>query len=199
MKVTELTEKVLPTEFLACLPKTCPFCGAYTEITEGLTALTCSNPMCKSKLAERMKSMCDDIGVKNLGVSKCQAFIEAYNLKSPYALFEFCNTDGTAKNVFYSGCSQEFSDSIAVQLVDKRKKQLWEYVRIGNLPGIRDSAKKLFGGYSDINDFYKDLMNTQTGGILFVQKLLGIESDIKGYYDKQTGDCACCKVDCEKD
>lgn len=190
MKVTELTAMTLPQAFLDCLPKTCPFCGAYTEITEGLTALTCSNPMCKSKLAERMKAMLDDIGVKNLGTSKCQAFIEAYNIKSPYALFEFCNTDGTAKNVLYAGCSKEFSDEIARQLADKRNKQLWEFVRIGNLPGIRDSAKKLFGGYSDINIFYKDLADTQRGGILFIQRLLGIDSTITGYYDKQTGDCA---------
>ena len=189
--VKDLRNTDLPIEFLQVLPTVCPFCGADTEITDTLTSLSCTNPFCRSKLTERMVGMLADLGVKNLGAAKCEKFIETYEVKSPYALFEFSKRDGTAKNVLFNGCSKEFSDSIAVQVNDKRSKLLWEYVKIGNFPGIRDSAKKLFQGYNDINSFYKDMEDKTTGGIEFITKLLGIKSEDSKYKDLNSDITTC--------
>lgn len=177
MLVSELTTNMLPQAFLDCLPKTCPFCGHPTEITPSLSALTCTNPLCKAKLNERMVAMLADLGVKNLGSSKCQSFIDKYNLNSPYAIFAWAKKDGTATSPLYDGCSKEFSDSIAVQVNAKRNKMLWEYVKIGNFPGIRDSAKKIFSDYETVEAFYKDFEDPVNGGMPFIAKKLGIKSD----------------------
>lgn len=175
--VQYLKNGALPQRFLECLPTICPFCGAPTQINAALTELTCTNTNCTSKLSERMVAMFSDLGVKNMGSSKCQSFINYYDITSPYAIFEFSKTDGTAKDVLFEGCSKEFSDSIADQVNRNRAKALWEYVRVGNFPGIRDSAQKLFGTYSSIEAFYADMENPQTGGINFIATKLGIQND----------------------
>lgn len=194
MLVSDLVDFDLPEEFLECLPTECPFCGYPTEITAGLTALSCSNPFCSSRVGERMVAMLTDLGVKNLGPAKCQQFILTYQVRSPYALFAFAKRDGTATNVLSAECSKEFSDGIAAQINEKRSMLLWEYVRIGNLPGIRDSAKKLFQNYTSIEAFYADMENQQTGGINFIARLLDIRAEDTGYKDLNSADYYACST-----
>lgn len=178
MLVSKLkTETELPDGFLATLPSECPYCGSPTEITPSLSMLSCSNPTCKAKLCERMVAMLADVGVKNLGASKCQSFITAHNLNSPYALFVWAKRDGKASCPLFDGCSIEFANGIAAQINDKRKRMLWEYVKIGNFPGIRDSAKKLFSDYETVDAFYKDFENAPEGSVNFIAKLLGIKTE----------------------
>lgn len=159
IRVKELQTTALPKQFLDTLPQCCPFCDSNwdTEISEGLTFLQCTNPCCKSKLARRMTGLLSDLGIKNLGSSKCSAFITYHNADSAYSLFEWAHRDGTFDDVLYSGCSKEFSSTIAAQINNSRGLLLWEYVRNGNFPGVRDSAKALFSKYNTIDDFYDDL------------------------------------------
>lgn len=171
MKVIDLEGSALPQQFLDVLPTECPTCGADTLITETLTQLSCSNPYCLEKATQRLVMLLKDLDIKSLGDSKCRQFLEYFDVTNPYAIFMYEPTDG----VLYEGASPSFSDKFYMQLSDaKRTMTLAEYVKIGNLPGIRDSAYKLFGEYDSLDEFYDDM---ESEGILFVQDLLGIKRE----------------------
>lgn len=172
IRVKDLQGGALPKEFIALLPTHCDKCGAETEITETLTILKCTNTVCGEKSVHRLVALLQDIDVKNMGESKCRQFLEHFELTNPYAIFMYEPSDG----VLFNGCSQEFSEAIFEQMETKRKMLLWEYVKIGNLPGIRDSARKLFAEYDSLEEFYDDL---EAGGIAFVQETLGIKRGSK--------------------
>lgn len=167
--VAELANSALPQEFVALLPTECDYCGAQTEITESLTILKCSNPSCGEKAVQRLVTLLKDLGVKNMGESKCRQFLEHFNIANPYAILMYEPSDGT----LYDGCSMAFSETFYDSLESKRRMLLWEYVKIGNLPGIRDSARKLLSDYDSLEEFYDDL---EAGGIEFVQNLLDIKA-----------------------
>lgn len=170
-KVKEIDAGALPQAFLDVLPKTCEACGADTEITETLTMLVCSNRRCPEKACQRLVALLKDLGVKNMGDSKCQQFLTAHNTVNPYSILLYNPaTDGP----LYPGCSIEFSESIYEQINGVRSMLLWEFVKIGNLPGIRDSARHLFINYADLEEFYDDL---EGGGVAFVQSALSIKGD----------------------
>jgi NAD-dependent DNA ligase len=174
-----------PQEFLDCLPEHCSSCGYETEITETLTILRCSNPQCGEKSVQRLVTLMKDINVKNMGESKCRQFLERFETVNPYAIFMYeADVDGP----LYNGCSQDFSNSIYEALNKSRKMLLWEFLKIGNLPGIRDSARKLLAKYDDLEEFYDDL---EGGGISFVQDLLSIkgkDSDQSSSFDDEDDD-----------
>jgi hypothetical protein len=166
--VSDLQGSSFPQEFLNVLPTHCDCCGEATEITESLTILRCSNPLCGEKGVQRLVALMKDLGVKNMGESKCRQFMFNFDVASPYAILMYEPSDG----VLFAGCSQSFSESIFEEVNKKRRMLLWEYVKIGNLPGIRDSARKLFANYDNLEEFYDDL---EDGGISFVQELLSIK------------------------
>lgn len=166
--ITELNDSSFPQEFLDILPAYCDCCGSENEITESLTILRCSNPLCNEKGVQRLVALMKDIGVKNMGESKCRKFLENFEVTNPYAIFMYEPSDG----VLFDGCSYDFSESIFEEINKKRGMLLWEYVKIGNLPGIRDSARKLFANYDNLEEFFDDL---EEGGIAFVQESLAIK------------------------
>lgn len=168
LTITELKESSLPVRFLNTLPEFCDTCGSPNEITETLTLLRCSNESCGSKTVQRMVAMLKDLGVKGMGESKCEAFLKFFQVNNPYIIFMYELSDGP----LYENCSMDFSETIFDQVDAKRNMMLWEYVKIGNLPGIRNSALRLFGDYDDLHSFYEDLHD---GGVPFVQNLLSIQ------------------------
>jgi len=168
LTVLELKNSKLPKAFLDVLPTHCSTCGAEMEITETLSMLRCSNPVCLEKSVQRLVAMLKDLGIKNMGESKCRQFLQYWGTTNPYAIFMYELSDGP----LFEGCSMEFSEAMYDQIDSKRSMLLWEYVKIGNLPGIRDSARKLFSGYDDLAEFYDDL---ESGGIAFVQEALSIK------------------------
>lgn len=183
--VKEIEPGLLPIKFLNTLPKVCPYCGADTIMTETLTELKCSNSKCGAKLSRRMVTMLTDLGVKGLGEAKCSDFIEARktpksSILSPYALVEFAviwDKLPEANKALSPKQSVEFTRSIVEELKTKLRLSLWEYVKVGNFPGIRDSARALFDGYTDIESFYNDLRkngDTTEKRVAFVADKLGI-------------------------
>lgn len=171
--VSELKKTNLPREFLDILPETCDVkgCGAPNAVTEGLTALCCTNPFCPEKGVQRMVQLLKDIGVKGLGEANCRKFLENRKNCSPYQIMLYNpETDG----VLFEGCSEEVSKKMYEAIKAKRNMPLWEFARIGNVPNIRDQARKLFCDYTSFTEFYKDL---EKEGIVFIQRLLGIEKD----------------------
>ncbi len=161
----------LPQAFLDTLPTHCDTCGSELEITPSLSALSCPNRSCMDRAVQRLIALLKDIDVKNMGEAKCRQFLENFGVTNPYAIFMYEPSDG----VLYPGCSMAFSEAIFEQVNARRSMALWEYVRAGNLPGIRDEAYKLVTGYGSLDDFYDDL---EDGGIAFIQNLLGIKSAV---------------------
>jgi hypothetical protein len=95
--------------------------------------------------------------------------MEHFETSNPYAIFMYeSDEDGP----LYNGCSQDFSEDIFMQVSRKKKMLLWEFVKVGNLPGIRDSARKLLSSYDSLEEFFDDI---EGGGIPFVQGLLSIK------------------------
>lgn len=159
-----------PKQFCDVLPTSCDVCGADTEINASLTILKCSNPYCGCKASQRLLSMLKDIGVKNFGESRCLQFLNHFRITNPYAIFAYSvEEDGLIGNM-----SQEFCENLEEQVDQHRSMLLWEYVKIGNLPNLRDSARFIFNGYTDLNSFYDDL---EDGGVLFIQERLGIKGN----------------------
>lgn len=174
IKVSQLKYGDFPQEFIDVIPVNCDACGAENVLTDTLTKLECSNPKCKEKGVQRLVQMLKDIGLKNMGESKCRSMMEHFECFNPYCIFTYePDEDGP----LFEGCSMEFSYSIYEQVNKYRNMMLWEYVKIGNIPGIRDSARHLFKEYEDLETFYDDL---EDGEVEFVQDLLGIKGKSVG-------------------
>jgi NAD-dependent DNA ligase len=180
--VKDIQAGLLPAQFLAVLPKVCPYCGSDTVMTDSLTELKCSNARCGAKLSRRMATMLADLGIKGLGEAKCADFIEARGgrIKSPYALVEFAvGWEKAGRPALSTRQSVEFTGGIVEEIKKKTRLSLWEFVKVGNFPGIRDSARALFDGYENIESFYKDFRSkgdTQDARVAFVANKLGIAS-----------------------
>ena len=163
---------VLPEEFCATLPEKCS-CGADLEIAETLCKISCPNPKCITKVTQRAVDMLNYIGVLGMGEAKCRAFFEAAKLYNPYALFAWtlnADYEKTFKDVF----KREFMEDIYEQLKTRREYTLSEYVKIGFLPDIQDSANVLFKDYTDLRSFYTDL---DAKGTALIAELMGLPED----------------------
>lgn len=156
----------LPQQFAEVLPEFCETCGAPMEISETLTGLHCSNPRCKDKMIMRIKALCNDLGILKFGESTIEKFIDYYEPDSPMDIFQLEEGMLLAPDV-----SPKISADVIRQIKEKRKMQLWEYVMFANIPFVRTSARKIFQGYKNLDDAYKDIVS---GGLIFIQDRLGI-------------------------
>lgn len=156
----------LPQQFAEVLPEFCETCGAPMKISETLTGLHCSNPRCKDKMVMRIKALCNDLGILKFGESTIEKFIDYYKPDSPMDIFQLEEGMLLAPDV-----SPKISDDVIRQIKEKRKMQLWEYVMFANIPFVRTSARKIFQGYKNLDDAYKDIVS---GGLIFIQDRLGI-------------------------
>lgn len=166
----------LPEEFIAILPKTCPECGTPTLITSTLTTLYCPSEDCGGKAVKRLETLAKDLGVKGFGESSVRKFFTKFKKVkyNPYAIFAYSpyKPDGSIGNgSLGEGISIEASAKIYKQFDVRRTMKLWEYVKIGNLKGLRDRALSLFGDYNSLDQFYEDF---EAGGVQFIQRRLGI-------------------------
>lgn len=158
----------LPVRFADCLPEFCPSCGAPLEIRETLTGLQCSNPRCVDKIVKRIEMICQDLNILYFGESTIHKFIDYYGITNPMNMFAL------EKGMIISDeVSPEVSAKIVNQVVEKKRFLLWEYVMYANLPYIKTNARKIFQGYSTLEEAYNDI---ELGGVGFIQEKLGIEN-----------------------
>lgn len=159
----------LPKDFVDCLLAECPSCGALTAINESLTHLRCSNPRCKDKIIMRIKAICDELGILGFGESTIEKYVDYYKIINPLKIFQLEPGDPLGEDV-----SMVVSEKILEQLVKKKDFQLWEYVKIANLPNIQTSSRDIFQGYSTLEEAYADI---KEGGVSFIQKKIGVSCD----------------------
>lgn len=160
----------LPYRFAEILPAYCETCGSPMEIGETLTGLRCSNPRCKDKMVMRIKAVCKDLGVLNFGESSIEKFVDYYAPESPMDIFEL--EEGM---LLYGDASPKVSLDVIKQIKSKNTMQLWEYVMFANIPFVRTSARKIFYGYSSLDEAYADI---EQGGVEFIHKKLGINDGV---------------------
>lgn len=169
---------VLPAEFCAVLPERCS-CGAELEISETLCSVSCPNPKCITKVTQRLVSMLSYIGVLGMGEARCRTFLERAKLYNPYAIFAMV-PDVDAARLCEGGTDEKRTltrvmlNDVYAQLQTRREYTLGEYVKIGFLPDIQDSATALFADYSDLTLFYADL---DVKGTALIAKQLGLPED----------------------
>lgn len=162
-------EGQFPDMFFESLPTYCFDCGSPMEISEVLTGLHCSNPRCKSKVAQRLFAICQKLGVKDLGKKRAEKFVSTYGIDNPLLIFAY---EPSEDGAIGEGVSLEMSEKIMSQFNDKRDFTLSEYVRIANLPFLQTSCVSIFGDYSSLEDAYKDIEN---GGVEFIRDKLDIK------------------------
>lgn len=162
----------LPREFADCLPAFCETCKAPLEISESLTGLHCSNPRCKDKMVMRVKAVCQDLGVLSFGESTIEKFVETYSPDSPLDIFFLEEGMDVGE-----GVSPKVSKAIIEQISKKNTMLLWEYVMIANIPFVRTSAQKIFGGYTSLEKAYEDI---EKGGVEFIKEKLGVSGGEDG-------------------
>lgn len=144
-------------------------CGADLFINEALTRIECQNPNCFENAVQRMVSMVSDLGIRNMGESRCRDFLNYFDTLNAYAIFAYDpNTDGVFGN------SEKVAYDLYEQVSALPARTLGEYVKVGNYPGLQDSALSLFKGYCSLETFYADF---EEGGISFIQGKLGISDD----------------------
>lgn len=156
-------------QFLELLPDFCyeDGCGYPMEMSEVLTKLHCSNPRCPAKLAQRLTSLAQDLGIKNLGESTSRSFFDTLGVTNPLLIFAYePDVDGAIDGKSVDTCLK-----IMEQFKNKKKFTLAEYVRIANLPFIQTSTLAIFGGYDDLGKAYEDI---EAGGVEFIQDKLSI-------------------------
>ena len=159
----------LPERFVDVLPDSCADCGSDLCISETLTGLHCSNPRCRSKLIMRTKAMCKDLGILDLGESTIGKFVDSYGVTNHLNIFDL--REGMPLAL---GVSEKVSEKVISQILRKKDFLLWEFVQVANLPYIQTSARKIFQGYSNLTEAYRDI---EDGGIAFIQEKLGITKE----------------------
>lgn len=171
-------EGQFPDMFLDCLPTECFECGSPMEMSETLTGMHCSNPRCKSKVAQRLYALCTNLGVKDLGKKRAETFIYSFGLDNPLLIFAYePNSDGAMGD----GISLDLSNKIMAQFSNKKSFTLSEYVRVANLPYLQTSCVSVFGEYDDLAVAYSDI---EQGGVEFIRDKL----DIKKGSQSELGD-----------
>lgn len=162
-------EGQFPDMFLDSLPTDCFECGSPMEMSEVLTGLHCSNPRCRSKVAQRLYALCQNIGVKDLGKKRAETFINNFGITNPLLIFAY---EPDVDGAMGEGISLEMSNKIMKQFENKKRFTLSEYVRVANLPFLQTSCVSVFGEYDDLSKAYEDI---EQGGVEFIRDKLDIK------------------------
>lgn len=162
-------EGQFPDMFLESLPTVCFECGSPMEMSDVMTGLHCSNPRCRSKVAQRLYALCTNLGVKDLGKKRAETFVYTFSIENPLLIFAYePDSDGAMGD----GISLEMSKKIMSQFENKKSFTLTEYVRVANLPFLQTSCVSIFGEYDDLALAYNDI---EQGGVEFIRDKLDIK------------------------
>lgn len=166
-------DSLIPSIFYDSLPMVCPIesCRYPIQITEVLTKTSCTNPRCPGRVTQRLVTLANSLGVKDLGVARAGKFVERFNIKNPMLIFRYePDIDGSIDERI----SIELCNKIVNQFQQRKSMTLTEYVSYSNLPHIQTSAVAIFGYYDDLERAYLDITS---GGLDWVRQKLSIIKD----------------------
>lgn len=159
---------LLEPDVLEYIPSTCDGeygCGSELEFSDNLTHIGCPNRFCPHKIASRLEAMAKEMKADGWGESTCLALVKACKLISPAQVFLLEGKD-------LSGIISA-SDAKLASICDrsKRKVQIWQVVKLMNIPGLSMNSMKIFNGYTTMEDAYKDIEEKK---VPFIMERLGI-------------------------
>lgn len=157
--------------FYEVLPSICPDCGFPLEMSETLTGLHCSNIRCVSRVAQRLMAMASQLGVKDLGEARANAFVSQHKITNPLYIFHY---DPDTEGQMADSISLEQSRKIAGAFKAKNKFTLSEFIKIANIPDVQMSAFQIFGDFDDLSEAYYKI---ESEGIPYIMSKLGIKQD----------------------
>lgn len=164
----------MDSRILDLVPVTCPFCSMPTVVRESFTGLSCSDPRCPSKVAERLTSMLDTLGVEGIGYANALSITENFNVRSPLELLQLPLI--TPAPSLYPSCPESLSVSVHHDLSRAltRSFSLPEFVSLAFIPGVQAATSLgVFGSYTSLEEAYADI---HSGGIPFIAQKLNISS-----------------------
>lgn len=171
INTNKIDKEIFNIDFISLFPKKCTNCDSDMYVTDSLTKLICSNPYCKGKVRERLKSLVGYLDI-NLSEEEIVQFIDKFNIESPYYIFFY---NPKKDGVFSDLHTEEQSIEIYKQINKNRIMLLWEFLYLGNLPFLKESSEILFKNYTDIKSFYRDL---EEKGMGLIQELLTLNDNI---------------------
>lgn len=161
---------LLSDEVLDCIPHECEYCGSAIEFTDSLRQIYCPNRYCTLKVAARLELMAKEMKADGWGEATCREVCKRFGMKSPYQVFllEGKQCDGVPAfgKKIKSICDWE-----------KRRIELWQVVKLGNIPSIDTIAYKIFGGYDSLEEAYEDIQKLQ---VPFIADKLGLRNSSSG-------------------
>ena len=196
MLVTEFKEKysdVINENTLELIMETCPCCHSELELSLELTRLSCPNPFCLNKTVQRVLSMFQTLGVKNLGESRIRELFYALNLTYGSSVLTLDESDFDLMLIDeYQGTSTAESlnriyNSMLAQLDEHREMTLIQYIKLLNLPDLQKRADLIFKDIVNIHDLEKFYQLLEWNGAYEIQKRLGVGGQM-GTLDDEYGE-----------
>ena len=117
----------------------------------------------------RIKAICKSLGILDFGESTISKFIDYYGVTNSLDMFEL--QEGY---ILSDEVSEKVSSKVIKQIEENKNFVLWEFVQVANLPFVQTSARKIFQGYNNLTDAYRDI---EEGGVDFIQEKLGISKE----------------------
>ena len=146
-------------------------CGAEHAVNLSLTEVVCSNPVCKYKVAKRITQFARDMQILGIGQSLAERIAEKFEIDNPLYLLSY---DPSIDGTLGDGVSEEQSYKIYNQIKERNiPRPLWEFLRMANIPKIRDNAQKIMNGWRVSHNY----SNTYKQGYSFIHKQLGLSSN----------------------
>lgn len=162
--------ELLSQEVLECIPETC-VCGAPIEFTDSLRQIYCSNPKCFYKIAARLEAMGKAMKADGWGESTCVTVCQEFKFVTPYQVFllkDLIEEQGITSSV---AAFEKKVNSICDPA--KRKVELWQVVKLAGIPSIETIAYKIFNGYDNLDQAFKDI---EAGQVAFIAEKLGLKN-----------------------
>ncbi len=157
---------LLSEDVIDCIPHNCEYCGSELELTDSIKQIYCPNRFCALKIAARLEYMAKAMKADGWGESTCREACRIFKLKSPYQVFllegHTCDSIPAFRKKVDSICDP-----------DKRRVKLWEVVRLAGIPSIETIAFKIFDGYENLEEAYKDIEDYQ---VPFIAERLGLKN-----------------------
>lgn len=163
-----IENELLSEAVVSSIPERCE-CGAEIMFTDSLRQVYCPSPQCPYKVAARLESMAKAMKADGWGESTCVDACTMFKLKSPYQVFlleKFIQNGGQCDIPAFEKKINSICDR------EKRKVQLWEVVKLAGIPSVDTIAYKIFNGYENLTDAFKDI---ETGQVPFIAEKLGIK------------------------
>lgn len=162
---------LLDSRVVASIPEVCPVCGSEIEFTDSLKQIYCVNKECSLKVAARLEAMAKLMKADGWGSSTCLDVVQFYRLKTPYQIFSIGERVDELRLPPNVSAFRKKLDNICDK--NKRRVKLWELVRLAGIPSIETIAYKIFDGYSNLRDAYKDI---ELYEVPFIANKLGIKN-----------------------